>query len=56
MFDRLILISLGIFTVLFGIAAVTNIEIVWMKPITGLAALVCGVVCLIRAVAGPRAG
>ena len=49
MFDKLLLILLGIWALLFGIAAVTTIEIVWMKPITGIAALFLGVVCLIRA-------
>lgn len=47
--DKLVLILLGIFLVLFGIAHVTNIEIVWMGPIMGLAALVAGAICLFRA-------
>ena len=47
--DKLILILLGIFTLLFGIFAVTNIQVVWQKPIEGMAALACGVVCLVRA-------
>ena len=47
--DRLILILLGVFLLLFGAGAVTNVVIVWMGPVTGLAALACGVVCLIRA-------
>lgn len=47
--DKLILILLGIFLLLYGVAAVTNITIVWMTPLTGLAALVAGIVCLIRA-------
>lgn len=48
MFDKAILILLAIWALLFGIAAVTNLQIVWMTPIMGLAALVLGVVCLIR--------
>lgn len=47
--DKLVLILLGIFLVLYGVAHVTNIQILWMGPLTGLAALACGVVCLIRA-------
>lgn len=49
MFDRIILILLGIFALVYGIMAVTNIEIVWMKPLAGFAALALGIVCLIRA-------
>lgn len=44
--DKLLLLLLGVFLVLFGIANVTSIEIVWMSAITGLAALAAGVVCL----------
>jgi uncharacterized membrane protein YhaH (DUF805 family) len=40
---------LAIWALLFGIAKVTNIQIVWMDPVMGLAALVLGIVCLIRA-------
>lgn len=49
MFDKLFLVFLGVFLLLFGIAAVTNITVVWMTPLTGLAALCAGVVGLIRA-------
>jgi hypothetical protein len=49
MWDKLFLICLGFFLLLFGVAAVTNIEIVWMTPITGLAALLAGVIALLRA-------
>lgn len=49
MADKLILILLGIFAILYGIMAVTNIEIIWMKPICGFAALCLGAVCLFRA-------
>jgi len=48
-FDKLFLVLLGVFLLLFGIAAVTNIEVMWMGPLTGLAALAAGVVGLIRA-------
>lgn len=47
--DKLVLILLGIFLLLFGIAHVTNITIVWMGPIMGLSALAAGVVCLVKA-------
>ncbi len=49
MFDKLLLILLGAFLLLFGIANVTNIQIIWMTPLMGLCALAAGVVCLIRA-------
>jgi uncharacterized membrane protein len=52
--DRIVLICLGIWALLTGIALVTNLQIVWMGPLTGLAALILGVVCLIRAFAGAR--
>ena len=51
MFDRLVLILIGIFLLLFGIFAVTNIEIEWGKPIMGFSALAAGLICVIRAVA-----
>lgn len=47
--DKLVLLCLAVWALLFGIAHVTNIQIVWMTPIMGIAALVLGVVCLIRA-------
>lgn len=49
MFDKLTLICLAVWAFLFGIFAVTNIEVVWGKPIMGFAALVLGAVCLLRA-------
>ncbi len=50
MSDKLLLILLGIFLLLFGIAHATNLQIVWMEPITAIAALCAGVVCLIKAI------
>ena len=47
--DRLILILLGIWALLFGIFKVTNLQVVWADPLMGFSALVLGVVCLIRA-------
>ncbi len=47
--DKLVLILLGIFLLLFGIFAVTNLQVEWGKPIMGFAALGAGIVCLIRA-------
>jgi hypothetical protein len=47
--DKLMLFFLGVFLALFGIEAVTNIKIVWMTPIMGLAALAAGAICLFRA-------
>lgn len=49
MTDKLILILLGIFALIFGIFAVTNIQVTWSQPIMGFAALILGIVCLIRA-------
>lgn len=46
--DRLILILLAIWSVLFGLFTVTNIKVEWGNPVMGLAALVLGVVCIIR--------
>ena len=50
MFDKLFLIFLDIFLLLFGLSAVTNVEIVWMGPVTGVAALIAGVIGIVRAV------
>ncbi len=47
--DKLTLILLGVFLLLFGIAHATNLQIVWMEPITAISALCAGVVCLIHA-------
>lgn len=47
--DRLILICLAVWALLFGLSAVTNIDVVWGRPLEGLAALVLGIVCLVRA-------
>lgn len=49
MFDKLFLVLLCVFLLLFGIFSVTNLEVVWGRPLMGLAALVAGVVGLIRA-------
>lgn len=46
--DRLVLILLGVFLLLYGIMTVSNIQITWMGPIAGFSALVAGVVCIIR--------
>lgn len=47
--DKLFFVLLGVWAILTGIALVTNIAIVWMSPVTGLAALTLGIVCLSRA-------
>lgn len=49
MLDKLLLILLGVFLLLFGVFAVTNIDVVWGKPIMGFSALVAGVVYVVRA-------
>lgn len=49
MFDKVLLILLGAFLLLYGRFAVTNIDVVWGKPLRGFAALAAGIVCIIRA-------
>lgn len=48
--DRLVLLCLAVWALIFGLVHVTNVEILWARGIMGFAALVLGVVCLIRAV------
>lgn len=48
--DKLLLILLGIFLLLFGIFSVTNLQVEWGKPLMGFAALIAGAVCIIRGV------
>ena len=50
MSDKLVLVLLGVFLLLYGVMHVTNIQIVWMGPIAGFAALVAGAVCVFRGV------
>jgi hypothetical protein len=50
MSDKLILILLGVFLLLFGIFAVTNLQVEWGKPIMGFAALAAGIVSLFRGI------
>jgi len=47
--DKLILLLLAVWALLYGIFAVTNIRVDWGPTILGFAALVLGIVCLIRA-------
>lgn len=46
--DVFFMVPLCIFLLLFGVQSVTNLQIVWMIPVMGLAALVAGIVGLIR--------
>jgi hypothetical protein len=48
--DRLVLIFLAIWALLFGIFAVTNVRFEQGPIIMGLAALALGVVCIVKAV------
>lgn len=50
--DRVVLITLGLFLVIFGVLAVSNIEVLWARGIMGFSALVAGAVCLFRAASG----
>lgn len=47
--DRSLYVSLGVFCLLYAVMTTTNIEVIWMRPICGIAAGVCGVICLFRA-------
>lgn len=47
--DKLFYGCLGVWAILTGADLVTNFEVIWMRPITGIAALVLGVFCLVRA-------
>ena len=49
MMDRIVLICLAAWALLFGLFHVTNIRVEWGEPIMGFAALLLGIVCLIRA-------
>lgn len=51
--DRILLIALGTFLFLFGLFSVTSITVVWGPVVMGFAALVAGVICLIRAFITP---
>jgi membrane associated rhomboid family serine protease len=50
--DRIVLIALAIWALLTGLFAVTNIRVDWGPTLAGFAALVLGIVCLLRAFAG----
>ena len=46
---RVCLFALAVFLILFALAAVTNIRFVYMDVMTGIAALVAGVLCISNA-------
>ena len=46
--DRVVLALLAIWAILFGIFSVTNVQVDWGRPVMGFAALILGVVCLIK--------
>jgi len=50
MIEKLFYILLGIFLLLFGIFAISNLQIEWGKPLEGFAAFCAGIVCLVRAI------
>jgi hypothetical protein len=52
MSDKVVLICLAIWALITGLLAVTNIQITWGPTLAGFAALVLGIVCLIRVFAG----
>ena len=45
--DKLVLVLLAVWSLLYGIFSVTNIDVVWGKPLMGFAALLLGIVCII---------
>jgi len=47
-------VALAIFLVLYGLFAVTNIEVAWGRPLAGFAALCAGVLLVILLVAESR--
>lgn len=47
MYNKAFLIALAIYLFITGLMLVTNIEIVWMSPVRGIAALVAGVIALV---------
>lgn len=47
--DALLLALLAAFLLLFGLFSVTNVEVVWGRPLMGLAALAAGVVAAVAA-------
>lgn len=54
MLDKLVLILLGVWALIFGIIYVTDLKISFGPVIMGFAALACGIVCLFRAFTGPN--
>lgn len=54
--DRLVLILLGIFLLIYGLLAVTNLQVVWAEPIKGFSALAAGVICVVRAIRDGKGG
>lgn len=49
---RWIILSLGIWAIIVGLLGVSNVQVVWSGPISGFAALVCGILCIISVVSG----
>lgn len=52
--NRVLLICLAVFFILYALFALTNIKVVWGDIAMGIAALVAGVVCAFYALAGWR--
>lgn len=50
--DRIFMILLALFLLVFGILTVTNIEFVGSKVIMGLSALLAGVFAIVKAAKG----
>jgi uncharacterized membrane protein HdeD (DUF308 family) len=57
MTDRIFLISLAVFLLLYGLFAITNFAIVWGPALVGFSALIAGICAGIKALRkGPGGG
>jgi hypothetical protein len=48
MLDKFTFGCLAAWSLLFGLFAVTNIQVEWGRPLMGFAALLLGIICVIR--------
>jgi len=50
--DRVFFVALAVFLVLFGLFAVTNIKVEWGAQLVGFAALIAGIMAVVKLVRG----
>lgn len=48
MIDLALWISLGVFLLIIGLSRTTNITIQWSEPLSGFAAIIAGILCLVK--------